>query len=107
VIITSINDYSVSMTMDVVQAAALMQLAHIALEMGLEDEVAARMGLLGTEMSPASVVNQVAQVVDSISRAIQQDPFCECCAGDKCEDDQIEEQGTTETEEAKPSSKPN
>jgi hypothetical protein len=100
-IIHSIKDYSIVVEMDVVQAAALMQLAHIALEMGLDEEVAERMQLLGTEMSQASVVNQAAQVVDSIARAVQMDPFCENCHGDKAGEGLVEE-GTTKTEDTKP-----
>lgn len=105
-IIDAINPYSVTMTMDVLQCAAVMQTLHMALEMGLDEDVAERMQKLGTEISSTSVVNQVAQVVDSIARAVNMEPFqghCTCCEGEGTD---IEADGIQE-EDAKPVAKPN
>jgi hypothetical protein len=85
-VIESIDPYSITVTLDVLQAAATLQMLHMALNMGMEEDVAFRLGALGTEISPDSVVLQLGQVVDSLSRAIQMDTYDECTCGDKvCE----------------------
>jgi hypothetical protein len=89
-VINSINDYSVTMTMDIIQAAAVLQMLHMALNMGFDEDVAERMSLLGSEISSDSVVLQLGQVVDSIARAVGMEPFCECTCGDKHEEPDYE-----------------
>jgi hypothetical protein len=107
-IIQAIDDYSVTVTLDVIQAAAVLQTLHLALGFGFDEEVAERLSMLGTEITPESVSAQIDQVVDSLARAVGMEPFCECTCGDKSGEAEVEE-GTTETEdaEAKPIVKPN
>jgi hypothetical protein len=100
-VITSIGQYSLTVTLDVIQAAAVLQMLHLGLTHGMDEDVAHNMSALGTEIEADSVVLQLGQVIDSISRAIQMDVYSEDCHGDKAGEGLIEE-GTTETEDTKP-----
>jgi hypothetical protein len=104
-VINTIGQYSVTLTMDVLQVAMTMQMLHMALNLGFDEDVAARLCLLGTEVEPDNVVLQLGQVVDSLARAIDMQPFEECTCGDKAGEGLIEE-ATTETEDAKPAKEP-
>jgi hypothetical protein len=89
-IINSINPYSVTMTLDVLQAGAVMQMLHLGLSMGLDEDVALNMSALGTEIESHSVVLQLGQVIDSIGRAIEMEAYCEDCQGDKAQEPDYE-----------------
>jgi hypothetical protein len=89
-IIRGIDDYSITVTLDILQAGALMQMLHLGLSMGLDEDVALNMCQLGTEIESHSVVLQLGQVIDSMGLALGMEPYCEDCMGDKSEEPDYE-----------------